>query len=393
MFLSGIVSHSGGISIVVLQEEFGWSKASLSAAFAIGTIIAALLAPVQGRLVDRFGPRGVVRVGVLIVSVGLCVVSFIHSMPTLYLASVLMGTGYTLAFDVAIQTTLVNWFHKRRGAAMGLMMAGFGAGGVLVPVVGFAVNAMGWRHAALAGAGLLAVVGLCAAQVIRRSPEEHGLLPDGVSKLLSLQGETKRADGVADGFTARQAFRAPSFWLLALGQTLYMFAVTAVGMYLVPYAVERFDLPLATAGSLMTAMTICIVGGQVVGGFVGDKLNKRTVIVLLTIAQAAVVTLLLLGGSLPLLVLFVLLQGLIVGGRAPLNMALRADYFGRRAYGTIWGVSLLMVNTGNFLGMVTTGYLADRFDGYQIAFIVLVGVTFVASVLLALARKPRTQAA
>jgi MFS family permease len=172
-----------------------------------------------------------------------------------------------------------------------------------------------------------------------------------------------------------------------------MFAVTAVGMYLVPYAVERFDLPLATAGSLMTAMTICIVGGQVVGGFVGDKLNKRTVIVLLTIAQAAVVTLLLLGGSLPLLVLFVLLQGLIVGGRAPLNMALRADYFGRRAYGTIWGVSLLMVNTGNFLGMVTTGYLADRFDGYQIAFIVLVGVTFVASVLLALARKPRTQAA
>jgi MFS family permease len=72
-----------------------------------------------------------------------------------------------------------------------------------------------------------------------------------------------------------------------------------------------------------------------------------------------------------------------------LNFSLRADYFGRKAYGTIWGVSLAIVNMGNMAGIVTTGFLADHFGGYREAFVVILALTCLSVVLLGLARRPR----
>lgn len=392
MFVSGIGTHSGGLYLVVLQDEFGWSKALISAAFALGTIEAAVLAPFQGRLVDRFGPRAVVRTGVIIMTLGLVTISLISSRWHLYISSVLIGLGYTLAFDVALQTAVVNWFKKKRGTAMGLMMAGFGAGGVLVPGMALMVAMFEWRRTALIAGIVLLAVGLAAAQLIKRSPEEHGQLPDGVTN------DGQKADQASDErdedreFTTRQALRTPTFWLLAAGQALFMFGVTAVGMHLVPHASESLGLPLTAAGSLMTALTVSIVAGQVGGGFVADKVDKRKFMVLYTFVQTGILALLAFGTSLWVLALFVVAQGLIVGARAPLNLALRADYFGRKAYGTIWGVSLLVVNAGNMAGMVLTGYLADRFGGYQTAFVLLMGLTGLSAVLLALVRRPKAPA-
>jgi MFS family permease len=157
-------------------------------------------------------------------------------------------------------------------------------------------------------------------------------------------------------------------------------------MHLVPYVVESLEVSLATAGSLMTVLT------HVLGGYVGDRVNKRAFMLLLTVVQAGVLTLVIFGSSLPLVVVFAVLQGLIVGARAPLNFSLRADYFGRKAYGTIWGVSLAIVNLGNMAGIVTTGFLADRFGGYREAFVVILALTCLSVLLLGLARRPRPPA-
>lgn len=390
MFTSGLGNHSGGVYMVVLQDEFGWTKALVSGIFALGPLQAAVLAPLQGRLIDKFGPRAVVRTGVILMGLGLVAISAMNSPATFVPAFLLTGLGYTLAFDVALQTAVVNWFRRRRGTAMGFMMAGFGAGGVLVPGVALAITVLDWRRAVLVGGVVVMTVGLAAAQLLRRSPEEHGLLPDGQP---AEEAEANGANGLEDAgtpeFTARQTFRTPAFWLLALYQALFMFGVAAVAMHLVPYVVDSLQISLATAGSLMTVLTVCIVAGHMLGGFVGDRVNKRTFMMLLTVAQAAVLTLVVFGDSLALIVLFVVLQGLIIGARAPLNFSLRADYFGRKAYGTIWGVSLAIVNVGNMAGMITTGLLADHFGGYQVAFIVILALTCLSVLLLAAARRPQ----
>jgi len=389
MFCSGLGTHTSGAFVVVLQDDFGWSKALISGAFAASTVEAALLAPLQGRLVDMFGPRAVVRAGVVFLGLGLMATSTINSLSSLYLVMLLIGLGYTLAFDVAPQTAVVNWFRRRRGAAMGFMMAGFGAGGALVPGVALAMTALGWRRAVLIGGAVMIAVGLAAAQLLRRSPEEYGELPDGMP-LADAQANdaSTAADGGMAELTAQQAFRIPSFWFLAVGQALFMFGVTAVGVHLIPHTVERLGLSLGVASTLITTLTVCIVVGQVSGGFVGDRVNKHVAIVVYTVVQAAALALLAFGGSLAPVLLFVVLQGLIVGSRGPLMMSIRADYFGRRAYGTVWGLSLFVVNVGNMAGMVLTGYLADRFGSYQAAFILLLALTVVAALLLAMARRP-----
>jgi MFS family permease len=394
MFTSGVGTNSVGVYLVVLQEEFGWSKAFISGAFALAMFQAAALAPFQGRLVDRFGPRAVVRTGIVIMAVGLMTLGLIYSQWQLYVSSLLIGLGFTLAFDVALQTAVVNWFRKRRGTAMGLMMAGAGAGGVLVPGVAMAVQVFDWRRAVLFAGIILLVVGVAAAQFIKRSPEEYGLSPDGETNRNNhdTEGATTNDHGDVE-FTVRQALRTPAFWFLALGQALVMFGVTAVGMHLVPHASESLGLSLTAAGSLMTVLTVCIVAGHVGGGFVADKVDKRKFIVAYTIVQTGVLALLVFGTSLWVLVLFAVAQGLIVGARAPLNFALRADYFGRKAYGTIWGVSLLVSNLGNMAGMIVTGYLADRSGSYQPAFIVLMALTGLAVILLAMVRRPARPAA
>lgn len=389
MFCSGFVAHSGGAYMVVLQDEFGWSKALISGAFAAPTLQAAILAPFQGRLVDRFGPRVVVRAGVILLGLGMMAISLINSPAVFYPVVLLMGLGYTLAFDVAPQTAVVNWFRRRRSAAMGFMMAGFGAGGALVPGIAFAITVFDWRSAALVGGGLLMGIGLAAAHLLRGSPEEYGELPDGgpLADAQADEASTAADAGMAE-LTARQAFRIPSFWFLAVGQALFMFGVTAVGMHLIPHTVERLGLSLGVASTLITTLTVCIVVGQVSGGLIGDRVNKHMAIVVYTVVQAAALALLAFGGSLAPVLLFVVLQGLIVGSRGPLMMSIRADYFGRRAYGTVWGLSLFVVNVGNMAGMVVTGYLADRFGSYQVAFILLLALTVVAALLLAMARRP-----
>ena len=75
MFTSGLGNQSGGLYMVVLQEEFGWTKALISGVFALGTVQAAALAPFQGRLIDRFGPRAVVRAGIILMGLGLIAIS------------------------------------------------------------------------------------------------------------------------------------------------------------------------------------------------------------------------------------------------------------------------------------------------------------------------------
>lgn len=391
MITSGLGNQSAGLYMVVLQQEFGWGKGLISSIFALGTVQAAALAPLQGRFIDKFGPRAVVRTGVVLMGFGLIAISRINTIPQFVIVNLLVGLGFTLAFDVAPQTAVVNWFNRKRGSAMGLMMAGFGAGGALVPVVALGVTLLDWRRAIMFGGITVIAVGLAAAQLLKRSPENYGLFPDGdTAPLPGADGSESRdrsSDTSAD-FTARQTLKTGSFWLLALYQALFMFGVTAVTMHLVPYAVENLDVSLTIAGILMTVLTVCMVIGYMIGGFVGDRIDKRVFMLILTILQAGVLTLIIFGSSATVVVVFAALQGLVVGSRAPLNFSLRAEYFGRKAYGTIWGVSLAIVNLGNMAGIVVTGFLAEHFGGYRTAFLVILALTCLSAVLLALAKRP-----
>jgi MFS family permease len=239
------------------------------------------------------------------------------------------------------------------------------------------------------GGVLVAAVVLAAAQPLRRTPEELGLQPDGASDAPAASDKAAAEAPPTEGHTVRQALATRAFWVLGASQALLTFVASAISVHLIPYTVSKLRLPLEGSGALVTALLAGAVAGQLIGGYVGDRVDKRWAIVVLVAAQIGTLALLAFGGSLAMVLLFAVLQGLLFGVRSPLLVAIRADYFGRRAYGTIWGVSLLVMNVGGMAGMVVTGLLADHFGGYRVAFFVMMAMTVVAMVLVAAARAPR----
>ena len=172
--VGGLLFHAYGAYVVLLERDFGWSRTMLSVAFSLARVEDGLLGPLQGWMIDRFGPRAVMRAGFVTFGVAFMAFSRIDSVATFYAAFILMAVGAALAGFLSITTAVVNWFNRRRTLAIGLAMIGFAAGGLVQPVVVAALESYGWRSVAFASGVIVIVVGLPLAQVVRHRPEPYG---------------------------------------------------------------------------------------------------------------------------------------------------------------------------------------------------------------------------
>ncbi len=171
--------HSFTAYFPLLQDQFGWSRTQLAGAFSLSRAESGLLGPIQGWLIEKFGPRAVIRLGVLMLGTGFMLFSRIDSVLSYYLTFALMAIGSSLATYLTVSSTVVNWFIKRRALAIGLTLSGFGFGGLLVPVVAWSLLTFGWRPTAFYSGVVIILIGMPIAQIMRRTPEHYGYLPDG----------------------------------------------------------------------------------------------------------------------------------------------------------------------------------------------------------------------
>ena len=179
MLIGGLVFHAYGAYVVLLREEFGWSKTLFSAAFSMARAESGLLGPVQGWLTDRFGPRALIRAGMVIFASGLMLFSQITSPVTFFLTFFMMALGSSLGGYLPIGVAVVRWFRRRRAFALSISATGMGVGRLLTPLVVVALTRLGWRWTAFLSGLFVLAVGLPLAQLVRDHPERHGLLPDG----------------------------------------------------------------------------------------------------------------------------------------------------------------------------------------------------------------------
>ena len=163
-----------------MREEFGWSRTLFAAAFAMARSESAILGPLQGWLTDRFGPRALMRVGMVIFGVGFILFSRIRTPVEFFLAFFLVAVGAGLGGYMPIAVAIVNWFRQRRALALGISSSGSAVGGLLTPVVVASLTTFGWRGTALLSGVVILLVGLPLAQVFRQRPELYGEYPDGV---------------------------------------------------------------------------------------------------------------------------------------------------------------------------------------------------------------------
>ena len=390
MLSSLLFYYSFGAYFVYLQEAFGWSRTMLSGAFSLSRMESGILGPLQGWLIDRFGPRAVMRVGLVIFAAGLMLFSQINSTWQYYGAFLVMALGSSLGGFMAISSTVVNWFRRKRSRALGITAMGMGVGGLSVPIVAWFLGQYGWRQTVFASGLVMLIVGLAAAQLMRRTPEEYGMTPDGIDASETKPGEAER-EVVEDevNFTAKEAMRTKTFWLLSIAHAGGLMAISSISVHLIPHVVDRLGYSVAMAGTMMSLLMGMAIIGQLFGGAIGDRIDKRLGLTVCLLGHAVALTVLAFSSTVWHVALFAVIQGLSYGSRNPLIMAIRADYFGRSSYATIMGFSSLVIMLGMTGGPILAGNLADRYGNYQLAFLIMALITlFSAGMLFFFVRKP-----
>jgi len=233
------------------------------------------------------------------------------------------------------------------------------------------------------------LVGLPLTQVLRHHPSELGLAPDGdgAVPVASARSGLPLQPHSTD-FTLREALHEPSFWWISLGHASALFVVSAMGVHLVSHLTESQGYSLGQASATVFAMTFLFLVGTISGGLLGDRLNKRLLVVCCMVMHMAGLLLLSHATNLGMVVAFVILHGLAWGWRGPQMAALRADYFGRAAFGKILGVSNVVIILGTISGPLIAGFMYDRTGNYRIGFDFIAGIALAGSIFFILARKP-----
>ena len=401
-FIQAMMLHQAfGAYLAVLIEEKGWSKTSVSGASALQSMEAAIIGPVLGWFIDRFGSQGVIKVGIVLFGIGFICLSQIDTLGGLYGAVVVIAIGSSMCGYFPLNCAIIQWFEKKRARAISMVGLGMAVGGIFVPLVAWGMQQFGWRTTALS-CGLLAIaVGYPVSMIFRRRPEDHGEVVDGhdhATATVSSTGTTALQLDQDPGheFTAREALRTRSFWLVSVGHGLALLVVSAVNTHAINHMRISLSYTVAQASFFITLMTLAQVAGVLTGGVIGDRVNKTRVSALCMLMHASGLLLLTYATNSLWLVGFALLHGFAWGLRGPFMQAIRADYFGRRSIGMILGLSALIAAIGQVLGPMLAGVLGDITGDYLLGFTVLAllaGTGFLSFWLARPPMPPATQAA
>jgi MFS family permease len=195
------------------------------------------------------------------------------------------------------------------------------------------------------------------------------------------------ADGSED-FTAREALRTSAFWYISLGHGSALLIVAAVMAHMVIHLRENVGWTVGMTASAVPALTAMQVLGQISGGFLGDRFDKRNIAMIAMAMHTAGLLSLAYAQNTAMVVAFFVLHGWAWGARGPLMQAIRADYFGTASFGKIMGVSTMIVAIGSSLGPLVAGFFKDRTGNYEVGFTILAVLALMGSIFFFLARKP-----
>jgi MFS family permease len=392
----GLFFHAFGAYFVFLQAEFGWSRALISGAFSLSRLESGFLGPLQGWLINRFGSRNCVTVGLIIFAVGFILLSLVNDAVTFYAVFVIIALGSGLAGFLTINLVLINWFERQRSTAIALAATGGSLAGLMIPLVAWALTTYGWRATAFVSGVLLLVVGLPMARVIRQAPEPYGYWPDGAKGPSEAAGAGGHGHGGAGpitgagaGFTAREALHTRAFWLLASGHGLALMSVSVLAAHLIPFLVSEIEMSLEAAAGMVAVLTGASVVIHLIGGFVGDRVNRRLLATLCMVGHTAALMILVAANSMAAVILAATIQGTAWGFRGPLMTPIRADYFGRRAMASLEGWAAIVTTTGLTVGPIAAGFIADHTGSYRLAFLFVAVMTGIGTACFGLAARPR----
>jgi len=390
---AAMLHHAFGAYFAALTVEKGWSRTSLSAAAAIQSTEAALVGPVLGWIIDRYGAQNLIRAGVVIMGAGFFALSQVETLPGFYGAIVLIALGSSMCGFFPINAAIIQWFEHKRARALSMVGLGLALGGLATPVVAGAMHSFGWRPTAMASGVLIIVIGWPLARVMRRRPEDYGDYVDGKAPSVALAGEAGATVPLPpEDLSVGQALRTSAFWLISIGHGLALLVVTAVNVHAITHMKEGLGYSVTQAAFFIMILTFGQVGGVLLSATIGDRFEKRLLAACCMLGHMTGLLLLTYATHPAQVAAFAALHGVAWGLRGPLMQSIRADYFGRNAIGMILGLSSVIIALGQIAGPMVAGMLADLTGNYRSGFTVLALAAGCGSLLFFFAVPPRQAA-
>ena len=356
------IADSFMVFVLPLSEEFGWKRAQVASVYSAFLVVTGLAAPLTGMLIDRWGPRVVYPLGVVLLSSSCLLSAHLGELWQFQVVvGLLAGMGVSMLGMVPASMLISRWFRNRMSTAMGVAYAGFGTGTiVVVPLAQRSIELVGWRETYQ----LMGMVTMVALPLLLLLPWRK-MVDSGPRPAPSPQ-PSPRGEGAL-----RQAVRTRAYW-----QIVVLFSFTSLNTFsvitqVVPFWVQSGLTPLEAAAAFGAAGMLSIFG-IMTAGWAGDRFGYRATVTVTFIASfLGIASLLVFSYTRApwLVVAFIACFGLAMGARGPIVSSLAASHFGGAGFATIYGTMFACMSIAGATGTFIAGFLYDFTGGYRAGFV------------------------
>jgi MFS family permease len=360
--------NTSGVFFAPMRKYFGWSSTRQSSLQTILALTAGVTVPIFGWLLDKLEARIVISSGIIVAGCALVLASRANSFSTLTLAYIGLGVAIAAATLLPAGLVIANWFHERRGIALGITTCGTSIGGMVMTLVAArAIGAAGWRagYIALALPTFLIAAPLVWFTVRTRPPGEHA--------------EAGSANPLAAGLELGPALRSRSFWMIAAAQFCFSLAGAGATVHTVPFLIRTGFRP-ELAAQVFSVTFALSTAGKFLMGYSADRLTGRLALALTLLLGAAGQMLLIGARSNLLLAAYALLYGTMSGAPLALIPMTIAESFGLKRFGSVSGLTGICITLGGALGPLLGGLIVDRGLGYPAVFVMFAAALAIGAV-------------
>lgn len=370
--------YSFGVFLKPMLTELGWTRAQISGAYSLNTILVGALSIITGRLSDRFGPRLIASICGFLIGLGYLLMSQIGAIWQIYLLyGVLISIGMA-GMLVPLLSTVARWFIKRRGMAVGIAVAGIGFGTLFMPpLANQLISIYSWRISYIIIGVAILLLTVIFAQFLRRDPGQMGLPAYNTDS-----ASRDSHDLEIQGLSLREAFRSRQLWIINAIFFCTIFCVQSIIVHIVAHATDIGISP-AAAATILSVVGIVSIGSKIGMGSIGDRIGGKRVMVIVLVLISLFFLWLMGSDELWMLYIFAVAFGITYGGSSAIASPLLVEFFGLRAHGAIFGLNVFTGNTGGAIGALVAGYIFDISGSYFYAF-VLCAILGIAGLILSL---------
>jgi sugar phosphate permease len=374
---STILFFSLGILMKPLETDLGWTRAQVSVSLSILTFGFIFSLPVVGRVTDAIGVRRVVLPSILVF--GLCVIglSFVQQLWMFYALFAAISLLCAGTNSPPYIRALSSWFVAHRGLAFGICMTGLGVGAAIVPLVTqYAIEWGGWRLAyRVLGGGVVLIELPLIFFLLRNTPQEMGLLPDG--------GVVSHESAVDQswGLNLRAALLTRQFWLLLIVFFMVSGALNGVVVHLVPLLTDK-GITVGAAVWIASLLGVSVAFGHLITGALIDRVFAPYVAAVLFALAALGITVLTLSGSTTVAYASAVLVGLATGADGDMLGYLCSRYFGLKSFCELYGYLLGGYLLGLAVYPLAMSLLLESTHSYRTALLLCAASTLLGAALI-----------